>query len=118
MEEERKFILAEANQLKEVASWYLQPEKPIAIDSTLFGRNYFSRASAPEQEDVEDIEERELILAEVNELRMVAEWYQHPEKEVTVYATASGRNYFDRLLHLLKKTPKNARRFSPMLLNC
>jgi hypothetical protein len=96
MEEERKLILAEANQLKEVASWYLQPEKPIAIDSTLFGRNYFSRASAPEQEDVEDIEERELILAEVNELRMVAEWYQHPEKEVTVYATASGRNYFDR----------------------
>ena len=96
MEEERKLILAEANQLKEVASWYLQPEKPIAIDSTSFGRNYFSRASAPEQEDVEDIEERELILAEVNELRMVAEWYQHPEKEVTVYATASGRNYFDR----------------------
>jgi len=96
MEEERKLILAEMNQLKEVADWYMHPEKPVAVDSISFGRNYFSRASAPEQEDVEDIEERELILAEVNELRMVAEWYQHPEKEVTVYATATGRNYFTR----------------------
>jgi hypothetical protein len=96
MEEERKRVLAEAKQLKEVASWYLQPEKPIAVDSTVFGRNYFSRLSAPEQEDVDDIEERELILAEVNELKMVADWYRNPEKEVTVYATACGRNFFNR----------------------
>jgi len=96
MEEERNRVLAEANQLKEVAIWYLQPEKPIAVDSTLFGRNYFARPSATEQEDAEDIVERELILAEVNELRMVADWYRNPEKEVTVYATAFGRNYFSR----------------------
>jgi len=96
MEEERKRVLAEAKQLKEVASWYLEPEKPITVDPTLFGRNYFSRLSAPEQEDEGDIEERELILAEVNELKMVADWYRHPEKEVTVYATACGRNYFTR----------------------
>ena len=96
MEAERKQVLAEAKQLKEVAIWYLQPEKPIAVDSTLFGRNYFSRVSAPEQEDVDDIEERELILAEVNELKKVADWYRNPEKEVTVYSTACGRNYFNR----------------------
>jgi hypothetical protein len=96
MEEERKLVLAEANELKKMASWYLQPEKPIAIDSTVFGRNYFSRPSAPEQEEFDDIEERELILAEVNELRMVADWYRNPEKEVTVFATACGRNYFTR----------------------
>jgi len=96
MEEERKLVLAEANELKKMASWFLQPEKPIAIDSTVFGRNYFSRPSAPEQEDLDDIEERELILAEVNELRMVADWYRNPEKEVTVFATACGRNYFTR----------------------
>jgi hypothetical protein len=96
MEEERKRVLAEASQLKEVASWYLQPEKPIVVDPTLFGRNYFSRPSAAEQEDVMDIEERELIFAEVNELKMVADWYRNPEKEVTVYATACGRNYFTR----------------------
>merc|ERR1712176_1644753 len=96
MEQERERVLAEAKQLKEVASWYLQPEKPIAVDSTTFGRNYFSRPSAPEQEYEEDIEERELILAEVNELKMVADWYRNPEKEVTVYATACGRNYFTR----------------------
>jgi hypothetical protein len=96
MEAERKQVLAEAKQLKEVASWYLQPEKPIAVDSTSFGRNYFSRISAQEQEDVDDIEERELILAEVNELKKVADWYRNPEKEVTVYSTACGRNYFNR----------------------
>ena len=96
MEEERKRVLTEASQLKEVASWYLQPEKPVAVDPAVFGRNYFSRPSAPEQEDVEDIEERELIIAEVNELKMVADWYRNPEKEVTVYATACGRNYFTR----------------------
>merc|ERR1712174_25796 len=96
MEEERKRILAEANQLKEVASWYLQPEKPVAVDPASFGRNYFSRPSAPEQEAIEDMEERELVLAAMRELKKVAEWYQHPEKPVTVYATASGRNYFTR----------------------
>merc|ERR1719428_736466 len=96
MEEERKRVLAEASQLKEAASWYLQPQKPIAVNPSVFGRNYFSRPSAPEQEDVEDIEERELILAEVNELKLVADWYRNPEKEVTVYATACGRNYFTR----------------------
>merc|ERR1712157_65353 len=96
MEEERKRVLAEACELKKMASWYREPEKPIAVDSTVFGRNYFSRPSAPEQEDLDDIEERELILAEVNELKMVADWYRDPEKEVTVYATACGRNYFTR----------------------
>jgi hypothetical protein len=96
MEEERERILAEASQLKEAASWYLQPEKPIAVDFTVFGRNYFSRPSAPEREDEDDIEERELILAEANELKMVADWYRNPETEVTVYATACGRNFFTR----------------------
>jgi len=96
IEAERKQVLAEAKQLKEVASWYLQPEKPIAVDSNAFGRNYFSRFSAPEQEDADDIEERELILAEVNELKKVADWYRNPEKKVTVYSTAFGRNYFNR----------------------
>jgi len=96
MEAERKLVLEEASRLKEAASWYLQPEKPIAVDSTVFGRNYFGRPSAPEQEEVDDIEERELILAEVNELKMVADWYRNPEKEVVVYATAYGRNYFTR----------------------
>jgi hypothetical protein len=96
MEEERKLVLAEANQLKQVASWYLQPEKPIEVDPASFGRNFFSRISAQEQDDPEDMEQRELILAEAYELKMVADWYRNPEKEVTVYATAYGRNYFTR----------------------
>jgi hypothetical protein len=110
MEEERKRVLAEAKQLKEVASWYLQPEKPIVVDPASFGRNYFSRASAPEQEAVQDIEERELILSEVNELRMVAEWYHNPEKEVTVYATACGRNFFTRPSAPVEEDPEERER--------
>eukprot|EP00537_Pseudo-nitzschia_pungens_P007021 CAMPEP_0172356012 /NCGR_PEP_ID=MMETSP1060-20121228/350_1 /TAXON_ID=37318 /ORGANISM="Pseudo-nitzschia pungens, Strain cf. cingulata" /LENGTH=1099 /DNA_ID=CAMNT_0013075891 /DNA_START=70 /DNA_END=3369 /DNA_ORIENTATION=- len=94
VEEERRRVLAEASQLKEVASWYLQPESPVKVDPTAFGRNYFSRPSATEKEDEHD--ERELILADLSELKRVADWYMHPEKKVTVYATACGRNYFAR----------------------
>jgi hypothetical protein len=97
MEEERKRVLAEANQLKEVASWYLQPEKPVAVDPASFGRNYFSRPSAPQEEDDDDMEEeRERILEEMKELKTTAEWYLYPERPVAVDVTACGRNYFSR----------------------
>jgi len=98
MEEERERVLAEAKELKEVAGWYLNPEQPVKSDAFATARNFFTRPSAPEQEEENDFEERDLILADVNELKMVADWYMHPEKEVTVYATACGRNYFSRPL--------------------
>jgi len=96
MEEERKLVLAEAVELKKVADWYLHPEKKIAVDSTAFGRNFFTRPSAPEEEDDAMEEERERILTEAAELKNVADWYLHPEKNVVVDATVFGRNFFTR----------------------
>jgi predicted nucleic acid-binding Zn-ribbon protein len=91
--EERERILEEMKQLKTTAEWYMHPEKPVTADSTTCGRNYFSRPSAPTNEEDE---ERELILEEMNALKTTAEWYMHPEKPVSVDSTASGRNYFTR----------------------
>merc|ERR1719311_1367287 len=93
MEEERELILEEMKQLKTSAEWYLNPEKPIAVDPTAFGRNYFSRPSAPVNDDEE---ERELILEELKELKTMAEWYMNPEKPIEVDSTACGRNFFSR----------------------
>merc|ERR1740117_1283029 len=78
MEEERQRVLEEAAELKKVADWYLHPEKKVAVDSTVCGRNYFTRASAPEYDDNME-EEREHALADAAELKKVAGWYFHPE---------------------------------------
>merc|ERR1712174_70378 len=67
--EESERILAEANELKEVAGWYANPEQPVKSDGFASARNYFTRASAPVEEDSE---EREQILAESKELKEVA----------------------------------------------
>merc|ERR1712238_436155 len=96
MEEERELVLAESAELKKVADWYLHPEKKVAVDSTAFGRNFFTRSSAQEEEDDAMEEERERILAEAVELKKVADWYLHPEKNVVVDATVFGRNFFTR----------------------
>merc|ERR1712238_131311 len=93
---ERKLVLAEAVELKKVADWYLHPEKKIVVDPTAFGRNFFTRPSAPEEEGDAMEEERERILTEAAELKNVADWYLHPEKNVVVDATVFGRNFFTR----------------------
>ena len=95
MEEERQRVLEEAAELKKVADWYLHPEKKIAVDSTVCGRNYFTRASAPEYDDNME-EEREHALADAAELKKVAGWYFHPETKIDVDSIACGRNYFTR----------------------
>merc|ERR1719343_1805799 len=91
--EEREMVLAAMKELKKVAEWYQHPEKPVTVYATACGRNYFTRPSAPVEEETE---EREEILADATELLRVAQWYMHPEEPVTVYATACGRNYFSR----------------------
>jgi DNA/RNA-binding domain of Phe-tRNA-synthetase-like protein len=95
MEEERQRVLEEAAELKEVADWYLHPEKKVVVDSTVCGRNYFTRASAPEYDDDME-EEREHVLADAAELKKVAGWYLHPEQKIDVDSFACGRNYFTR----------------------
>jgi hypothetical protein len=81
-------------ELKTAAEWYMQPEKPVNVDPTTFGRSYFSRPSAPVQH--EDNDEREQILQEMKELKTTADWYLHPEKPVEVDPATRARNYFTR----------------------
>merc|ERR1711937_987849 len=59
--EERDQVLAEAKELREVAGWYANPEQPVKSDGFASARNYFTRSSAPEQEE-DDAEECKKIL--------------------------------------------------------
>jgi len=95
MEEERECILAEAAKLKMVADWYIHPEKKINVEPNAFGRNYFTRPSAPENEDDMD-EERELVLAEAAELKQMADWCHNPNQPIVSDGFATARNYFTR----------------------
>jgi hypothetical protein len=77
---------------------FAHPELPvITSDPTALGRHYFGRASAPEQETMEDSEERARILEEAAALKKFAMDYAHPELPVvTTDASVFGRNYFGR----------------------
>merc|ERR1719203_2195116 len=82
--DERAEILEEMAALKKSAVDYMHPEVGVtATDATLFGRNYFNRASAPEMEDKEEAAERALVLAEAAALKKSAVDYMHPEVGVT-----------------------------------
>jgi hypothetical protein len=95
-EYERDLIMEELAELKKYATWYQHPEKPVEVDPTTSGRNYFARASASAHEDLDEEYERDLIMEELAELKKYATWYQHPEKPVEVDSTSFGRNYFTR----------------------
>jgi len=76
---ERASILAEAAALKKQAIDYRHPEVGVTeSDPTSFGRNYFNRYSAPEVEDVDEANERALILAEAAALKKQAIDFMHP----------------------------------------
>mmetsp|Transcript_15672 Transcript_15672/g.32424 ORF Transcript_15672/g.32424 Transcript_15672/m.32424 type:complete len:694 (-) Transcript_15672:174-2255(-) len=95
--EERDLLMHDMKQLKKLALDYLHPERPIVVDDpTLYGRNFFGRSSAPEQEDIEMVEERERVLAEVNQLKKAAADFQHPERPVVADPALFGRNFFSR----------------------
>merc|ERR1719491_2459868 len=96
--DERARVFAEAASLKKSAVAYMHPEVGVsASDTTLFGRNYFNRASAPETEENEFADERAAIMEEAAALKKLAADYMHPEIGVTTTcATLFGRNYFSR----------------------
>jgi len=96
--EERNMILEEAALLKQYATFHLHPELPVkTTDANACGRNYFTRASAPEQDTCEEAEERMMVLAEAAELKKYAGYHLHPEKPVVASGLmACGRNYFTR----------------------
>eukprot|EP01083_Nonionella_stella_P180607 644467_1 len=96
--EYRIMALADVAALKKLAVDYLHPELGVVTsDATASARCYFDRASAPEQESVEEAEYRIMALADVAALKKLAVDYLHPELGVvTSDATASARCYFDR----------------------
>jgi hypothetical protein len=96
--EERMRVLEEAALLKQYATFHLHPELPVkTTDPTAFGRNFFSRPSAPEQDTFEEAEERMRVLEEAALLKQYATFHLHPELPVkTTDPTAFGRNYFSR----------------------
>jgi hypothetical protein len=96
--QEQEAVMADIMALKTQAQAFLHPERPVVVeDPTLFGRNYFGRPSAPEQEDEDDVEERELILQDMARLKQIATDYLHPERPVVAINPAVfGRCYFDR----------------------
>ncbi|KAL7475384.1 hypothetical protein ACHAW6_001303 [Cyclotella cf. meneghiniana] len=96
--QERALVLADALALKHTAKSYLHPEVGVkSADGACFGRNYFTRYSAPEMEDDEFADERAEILADAAALKKAAMDYMHPEVGVSAQdATLFGRNYFTR----------------------
>lgn len=96
--EARALVMADVAALKKSAVTFMHPELPVfTTDTTIFARNYFSRASAPELESVEDAEVRAQILEDAMAFKQLATEYMHPELPVVIYATATGRNYFARV---------------------
>jgi hypothetical protein len=96
--ETRAQILTDVVNLKKAAIDYLHPELPVkTTDSTATARCYFTRASAPEVESVEDAETRGQILTDAAALKKLAVDYLHPELSVkTTDYTATARCYFNR----------------------
>jgi hypothetical protein len=90
-------ILEDIAALKRLAMDYLQPERAVQVDPRVFCRNYFTRPSALQQENIEEAEERARVLADAQALKKLAVDYLHPEKPVaTSDPCATGRNYFTR----------------------
>ena len=94
--EERAQILADAKALKDRAVMYAHPELPVEVSAIATARCYFDRASAPEQESLEEMEERAQILADAADLKKMAVLYAHPELPIEVSPIATARCFFDR----------------------
>ena len=93
----RAQVMEDMHAFKQLAVDFLHPELPVkTTDSTARGRNYFSRASAPEYESEEDAEVRAQILEDAAAFKQLASDYLHPELPVVIYATVTGRNFFAR----------------------
>ena len=94
--QERMAVLEDARQLKQLAEFFLQPERPVQVDAETTARCYFDRPLAPLHEDTELDQERSLVLEEMEQLKQLAAGYLHPELPVQKDGFVCGRNYFDR----------------------
>jgi predicted Rdx family selenoprotein len=94
---ERLAIVEDSRKLRQLAEFFLYPEKPvITSDPFATGRNYFTRPSAPEYEDEDNMDQREDILEDMKQLKRYAQHYLQPERPIEVDPLASCRNYFNR----------------------
>merc|ERR1712238_56906 len=82
MDDERESILVEAAELKKMADWYHNPSQPVVSNGFATARNFFTRLSAPEEEDDDMDDKRESILVEAAELKKMADWYHNPNQPV------------------------------------
>ena len=95
--EEQAAIMSDLDALRRAARDYLHPELPVTTsDPTAFARNYFDRASAPEQESLEEAEYRDAALADAAALKLHAVWHAHPEQPVVSNPVVTARCFFDR----------------------
>jgi hypothetical protein len=94
--EEQAVFLEDLQAIKQNLTAYLHPERPVVTSNPyVCGRNFFSRYSAPEQEDPEDMNEKDMILADAAALKQKAVDYMHPEKPVIMTDPyACGHNFF------------------------
>merc|ERR1712161_89155 len=65
MDDERECILAEAAELKKMSNWCNNPSQPVVSNGFATARNFFTRLSAPEEEDDDMDDKRESILVKL-----------------------------------------------------
>lgn len=94
---ERDYLVEDLQSLKAAARQYLHPEDPVQADSVATARNYFSRPSAEEPEDVEQDLDRDFVLGDVQALRMSAQAYLHPEVNVRSSAAVGRTHSYDNV---------------------
>ena len=89
-------ILEDTAAFHQLAVEYLHPELPLIIYATSTGRNYFTRGSGPGYESLGDVQARAEVMKELKIFKELARDFLHPELPLVVYATSTGRNYFNR----------------------
>jgi hypothetical protein len=95
-EMEREALMEDLKMLKASAAHYLHPELPVVASPSACARNYFSRPSAPEYDDVEEDLERDAMMEDLKMLKASAVQYLHPELPLLSSPSACARSYFSR----------------------
>ena len=83
-------MLSSLKRLKELASDYMHPEKPVVTSYPCpAGRNYFCPVSVREYEDEDDTDEHRDLIDGMMQLKQLAQDYRQPECAVVVDPIAS-----------------------------
>ena len=104
--EEKNMLMDDIEKLSKLARDYLHPELSVVTsDPAACARCYFDRASAPMQETKEEMEEKNMLMEDIDNLKRLARDYLHPELSVvTSDPAACARCYFDRASAPMQET--------------